>query len=115
PEKAGALAGPAQRSPGASRMDWYCLPMRFLSVFLLVASVAVAGCSGSSGASSDGDDDPPAALPDDPSDPPGDDDPPGDPGVEPKVSLSASDAVVAAGDTVTLTWSATNATSCTAS
>ena len=96
-------------------MDCYCLPTRFLSVLLLAASAALAGCSGSSGASSTTDSDvPPVAQPDDPADPPSDDDP-SDPTAGPKVSLSASDSVVPAGDTVTLTWSASNATSCTAS
>lgn len=104
-------------------MDWSAFRHSFRRFFrsglnvtlLLLGAAAIAGCSGSgSSTTSDaGNPDSPPQQP--PSDDPPADDPPGDGTTEPTVSFSAQESVVASGDTVTLTWSSQNATSCSAS
>lgn len=98
-------------------MDWFRLRSHSVQILMLAVSAALAGCSGSSGASSGADAAAPPGEPpaNSPADPPSGRDPGDDPNAEPEVSLTANDPVVAAGDTVTLTWSSRNATACTAS
>ena len=92
-------------------MDGSIFPSRFFLMVLLLATMAQAGCSGNSSAIAADADDPPAGENPPVEDPPGNDPAGSDPGV----TLSASDSEVASGDSVMLTWSADNVTSCSAS
>ncbi len=85
----------------------------FLVAAIIILSVAVAGCSGSSSQRSDTT--PPGGGPTNP--PPGGSNPPPGSGSSPapSITLSANPATVDEGGMTTLTWSAAEADSCTAS
>jgi hypothetical protein len=88
-----------------------------MALVVLLATAWLAGCSGSSGAASADPDqnagNPPPPAPEDP--PVDDPDDPTDPTAGPSVSLTAAEPVVPAGDSVVLSWSSANTSSCSAS
>jgi hypothetical protein len=94
-------------------MDRSAFLNRFLTMLLLLAAAALAGCSGSSDVIPGEDDDEAQAPVEQPGDDPSDD--PADSGSEPSVHLTAADSVVPAGGTASLTWSSQNVGSCNAS
>ena len=90
--------------------DAWVAPQRVLwALILIVVAASLGACSGA--IEKDSSDDPVEVVPD--PDPMPDPDP--DPGSAPTINFSASDSVVNAGDSTTLTWSTQNASSCAAS
>ena len=78
--------------------------------------LALGGCAGSTESASAGAAEPPdSGSPPPPAEPPPAEEPPPATSPPPAVSLSVADASVPAGGSTTLTWSATDASSCTAS
>lgn len=89
-------------------------PHRVLwALILMVIAASLGACSGA--IEKDSIEDPVELVPDPDPDPIPDPDPDPDPGSAATINFSASDSVVNAGDSTTLTWSTQNASSCTAS